>query len=85
MKQHILKYVINHILCVRNVFRKFYFISSRLEEENHNFKEKHIKFSVQLQNEEINLPGSVAVSVLFVFLSIVYFISFHIRSFKNIC
>ncbi|XP_025201457.1 rab GTPase-binding effector protein 1 isoform X2 [Melanaphis sacchari] len=32
----------------------------KLEEENHNFKEKHIKFSVQLQNEEINLPSSVA-------------------------
>ncbi|CAI6351080.1 unnamed protein product [Macrosiphum euphorbiae] len=31
-----------------------------LEEENHNLKEKHMKFSVQLQNEEINLPSSVA-------------------------
>lgn len=37
----------------------------RLEEENHNLKEKHMKFSVQLQNEEINLPSSVAVSVIF--------------------
>jgi len=37
----------------------------RLEEENHNLKEKHMKFSVQLQNEEINLPSSVAVSVVF--------------------
>jgi len=36
-----------------------------LEEENHNLKEKHMKFSVQLQNEEINLPSSVAVSVVF--------------------
>ncbi|VVC40386.1 FYVE zinc finger,Zinc finger, FYVE-related,Zinc finger, FYVE/PHD-type,Zinc finger, RING/FYVE/PHD- [Cinara cedri] len=32
----------------------------KLEEENHNLKEKHMKFSVQLQNEEINLPSSVA-------------------------
>ncbi|XP_025411048.1 early endosome antigen 1-like isoform X2 [Sipha flava] len=31
----------------------------KLEEENHNFKEKHMKFSVQLQNEEINLPSSI--------------------------
>ncbi|XP_015365626.1 PREDICTED: RUN and FYVE domain-containing protein 2 [Diuraphis noxia] len=31
----------------------------KLEEENHNLKEKHMKFSVQLQNEEINLPSSV--------------------------
>lgn len=37
----------------------------RLEEENHNLKEKHMKFSVQLQNEEINLPSSVVVSVIF--------------------
>lgn len=36
----------------------------RLEEENHNLKEKHMKFSVQLQNEEINLPSSVSVSIL---------------------
>lgn len=27
-----------------------------------------MKFSVQLQNEEINLPSSVAVRVLFVFI-----------------
>jgi len=40
------------------------FVLSRLEEENHNLKEKHMKFSVQLQNEEINLPSSVEVSVL---------------------
>lgn len=40
----------------------------RLEEENHNLKEKHMKFSVQLQNEEINLPSSVAVSDLFVLI-----------------
>ncbi|XP_022181716.1 early endosome antigen 1-like isoform X2 [Myzus persicae] len=32
----------------------------KLEEENHDLKEKHMKFSVQLQNEEINLPSSVA-------------------------
>jgi len=37
----------------------------RLEEENYNLKEKHMKFSAQLQNEEINLPSSVAVSVIF--------------------
>lgn len=43
---------------------KICFIYSRLEEENHNLKEKHMKFSVQLQNEEINLPSSVAVSVI---------------------
>lgn len=36
----------------------------RLEEENHNLKEKHMKFSVQLQNEEINLPSSVGVCIL---------------------
>lgn len=39
------------------------FILFRLEEENHNLKDKHMKFSVQLQNEEINLPSSIAVSV----------------------
>ncbi|XP_050435758.1 early endosome antigen 1 isoform X2 [Adelges cooleyi] len=31
----------------------------KLEEENHNLREKHMKFSVQLQNEDINLPNSV--------------------------
>lgn len=41
------------------------FVLFRLEEENHNLKEKHMKFSVQLQNEEINLPSSVEVSVLY--------------------
>jgi len=40
-----------------------------LEEENHNLKEKHMKFSVQLQNEEINLPSSVVVSVVFKLIS----------------
>lgn len=48
---------------------KVCFICSRLEEENHNFKEKHMKFSVQLQNEEINLPSSVVVSILFTLIS----------------
>ncbi|XP_050522541.1 early endosome antigen 1 isoform X2 [Daktulosphaira vitifoliae] len=31
----------------------------KLEEENHNLKDKHMKFSIQLQNEDINLPSSV--------------------------
>lgn len=54
-----------------NIFIKIIlkiFIISRLEEENHNLKEKHMKFSVQLQNEEINLPSSVAVSIFFILL-----------------
>lgn len=41
------------------------FLICRLEEENHNLREKHMKFSVQLQNEEINLPSSVVVSIIF--------------------
>jgi len=44
-----------------------------LEEENHNLKEKHMKFSVQLQNEEINLPSSVAVSVVFKLIGSIIF------------
>lgn len=65
MKQRILKYC--HILNKYNIFIiNFYKLMGgvcRLEEENHNLKEKHMKFSVQLQNEEINLPSSVGVSI----------------------
>lgn len=70
MKQHILKYVYQlYFIFIWNVSIKTCFIPSRLEEENHNFKEKHMKFSIQLQNEEINLPSSVAVSGFLIYFN----------------